>query len=190
MLETCDKYGLLDMVYGSIYNGSYITMHQWKNLIKRIVNQKQISALQRSCRMYTSLSHMMPSTLNGKQLSWWLYVQRSPWDAAKCSIIVRLLLNTYRLGSNMCKLCNQTRDTLAHILFTCTVTDELRATLWSPVIVACPPQLVEQMSLMSDNSRTMFIVNALNCDYIGDWHLVYESVMHYIYAMFSNYYSA
>ena len=96
------KYELLDVVYDSVTNAMYMSMAKWKKMIKCVVLGKYNRDLCRSTHLYDSLSYTMSNTMNNKLMSWWIYVNRCPWDTKKVSIIIRLLLNTYRLGVNMC----------------------------------------------------------------------------------------
>ena len=190
MLVTCAKYGLSNMVVNSVVNGTYMSMPMWKRMVKRMVIDQDNRDLHKSSYMYESLSHAMSHVLNHKMTSWWTYAHRYPRDTYKCSTIVRLLLNSYRLGANRCAMCNEASDTLSHILFSCWLTADLRNALWNHVLDECSPKLASQMIQMPIDSRTRFITNALNCDYTADWTNVYCAILLFINTTFHNYQNA
>ena len=190
MLKTCYKYGLLETLLESVLSGSYMSMNQWKKMIRCIVIDRYKKDLRRSFYLYDALSQTSSYTLSNKVIAWWIYANWAPWQNKNCSMVIRLLLNTYRLGTSMCKMCNHNNDRLSHIIFACVELEDLRKVCWDQVIKACPPGLMQEMEQMSDDARTIFILNSLNCEYVRDWHNIYDALLGFICTMFYRYYYA
>ena len=59
--------------------------------------------------------------------------------------------------------------------------------LWNRVLDVCPDTLATELVTMPDATRTMMIMNAFNCNYVNDWHEIYESLLEFVTIMFSRY---
>ena len=53
--------------------------------------------------------------------------------------VIRLLFNTFRLGKELCSLCEENLyDTRQHILFQCCALTADRRLLWKDIVTSCP----------------------------------------------------
>ena len=76
--------------------------------------------------------------------SWWKHALRNPHLSNKVRFVIKLLLGLNNLNTCLykynksatkkCRLCNgHSQETIAHILFECAVTKDLRDTQWNKI---------------------------------------------------------
>ena len=119
---------------------------------------------------------------------WWQYVKHNPSDTRKCMLIVRLLLNCYRLGRKRCYYCNDHNlSSLPHILFECESVKTIRDELWSKANIM-NPNMFEAMDIMDTKSRCMFILNGFYSSYVNEWFDLYKHIVHFIFHVYQQYY--
>ena len=133
-----------------------------------------------------NMSLMTLNTQGHQILGWWHYAKYAPYEIRKCQTVVRLLLNSNRMGKKQCMMCMTSQyDDITHILFNCQHLNAMRVVLWNSVISTCPFQLGAAMEVMSINERVQFILNAMNCEFVQEWSLVYQSLLYFIHTMYS-----
>ncbi len=192
IIDTFRKYGLFNVLYESIENGEYMDYQGFKKcVINKVVND-DIKRWKITCSLYKSLSLMNYSNINKYCPNGWLgFAHRNPLITAKVRCIINILLNTYRLGENICMLCQgHCYDTAQHILFECESGHKDKEKLWRCVTEACPKRLAMELSKMSISYKTKFVVNAMNCNYIDEWYDVYMTMCNYIHTIYMYYYKA
>ena len=192
MIATCVKYGIEEFLYEAVETGIYMSYQTWKSKISYIVNEKYVQRLRVTCKLYKSLLYL---EIKGNDIidsnGWVQFLHSAPHCARECRCILNLLLNTYRLGKDMCTLCSSyVPDTIEHILFECSNGDNMRDDLWREVINACPRPLVDGMYQMSEFTRTKFLLNALRTKYVKEWHDIYVCVSKFIYKMYNQHYNS
>ena len=129
------------------------------------------------------------SALDGCMLQWWWSAYKSPQFTKQCKLIVKLLLNVYQLGKNMCNQCTlYTHNSVQHILFECSSNIETRNKYWKRVIESCPDQLAQELNRMMIQERAKFLLNAMNCKYVPEWTSLYTNVALFIYCVYNEYY--
>ena len=183
------KYGLLKFVHDAIINADYITMNQWKKLIKNRILKDDTRKIMMNGMMCRSLCNVTEDTWRrNKMVSWWTYAKFNTWDINKCRIMIRLLLDSYRLNSKCCSICNNGQSSNAtHILFQCNRFDNTRTQLWSDICNASPQRLGIELQNMNSDERCKFLLNALNCDFVRDWMELYKCVVKFVSTMYSAY---
>ena len=191
ILSTCNSYGLLETVLDAIMNGDYMSITMWKKMVKERVLSQDIKSVKVTSKLYKSLELVNNDIWNSRtMLAWWFYAKCCPWDVKKCRVIVRLLLNCYRLGKQRCILCmDGNKNDVRHILFQCTSLMVKRSLLWANVISECPKQLGIEIENMDAEYRCKFILCALNCEFVAEWLQVYKSLMNFVYIMYSSYHT-
>ena len=109
MFCACIKYGLLDIVQNGVTSGDYISMLEWKKVVNEKVMSHDFKKWGMNCRLYKATVLYSVDVLKARQiLSWWTYCSKVPVETTKCRLLVRLLLNCFRLGSERCTFyCNQ-----------------------------------------------------------------------------------
>lgn len=192
MIETCRKYGLYEYLYDSVVSGQYATIHQFKSLVKQKSNATYIQSWKITCCFYKSLSMYNTNVVSGLQMiSWWKVVYDAPERTNKCRLIVKLLLNVYRLGKKMCHLCDSyRRDSITHILFECDFVKDVRTKHWKKVASVCPLPLFNDMMKMTLDDRCAFLLSGLNAPYIDDWQNVYVTLLDFMYHTYIRYHNA
>ena len=101
-----------------------------EQLVKRRVQEYDTKRLKVSSKLYKSLGMITIGT-KLTMIGWWQYGRLAPWDINRCRTVIRLLLNTYRLGKVNCQLCNNYKlCDITHILFECESLEQNRNRLW------------------------------------------------------------
>ena len=185
MLKVCIKYELLNDVIQAITNGHYIPLAEWKRKIKDIVSNRHMRCYKIECKLYISLDLYNP---NDRISIWWKYGTRNPKDLKKCMLILKLLLNCYRLGKKRCNYCNDHNNSnLPHILFECHSVHTLRDHLWRRIGLN-NQNVFEAMNNMDTYSRCKFLLNGFNSDYVSEWDTLYSDVISFIAHVYQQYY--
>ena len=189
MLEASQKYGVLEMLIGAVMDGHYESQNELKRKVKGIILAKDIKNLKISCHLYKAMSlYETDSLQTHTMLAWWCYAMKIPWDIKKCRLIVKLILNSYRLGRQNCSFCVDGRqNSIAHILFECSHTEDTRVRLWGEFCKICPNQLKCELERMSAETRCKFLLNALNSKFVTEWIEVYSHALQYIYCVYMDY---
>ena len=186
-IQTCRKYGILNLVIDAVRSGSYMTIEQWKGLIKNKLNELDLKRWHIMCRTYKSLS-MLNYKIEAYQISsWWLHCFRDPYFSRQNRCIVRLLLNTKRRGRTKCMLCSTNLNTVDHVLFECPNVADVRKHWWQLFEDRCPPEFVLSVNSMSSKERCKFLLNGFNVYYNHEWKDIYDYVSHFICNVDSKY---
>jgi hypothetical protein len=190
MMETCKRYSLLSEVIEAAECGSYMSIAAWKNLVNNIVRDKDFRRCKITCTLYKSLQMLNNNTPECNMWSWWQLSYRCPSMTKACRLIVRLLLNVYQLGKKKCHLCCMYKtNCIEHILFECTISDDIRCAMWNNVVETCPQQLVYEMNSMSLRNRSFFILNAFMSKFVMEWTEIYMSVGTFVHDVYNHYYN-
>ena len=191
IIDTFTKHGLFDVLYESIENGEYMNYQEFKRCAINKVNNVDIKRWKVTCSLYKSLTLLNYRNINKYFPNGWLVLaHKNPLVISKVRCIINILLNTYRLGENVCMLyhgCNY--DTAQHILFECDVGHDERDKMWTSIVLECPTRLAIELSDMSNSSKIKFILNAMNCDYIDEWYELYMSMCNYVHTVYMSYYN-
>ena len=191
MINTCFKYGLAEEVIESVETGIYVNYEGWKSYIKRIISETHIKRWKVTSKLYKSLSYLQSEhTDDVRSIGWIYFLHKTPDKARQCRSILNLLMNTYRLGKHICRLCDQERDTIEHILFECNYGSDIRNHKWNDVINSCPGALATELNRMNPVERSKCLLNAFRCNYVHEWHEIYISVSDFIFQMYNHYYHA
>ena len=68
---------------------------------------------------------------NHPYIGWWKFALKNPKFFKHCALIVKLVLNVYRLGNKRCDLCTKMQaNTVSHILFSCEYNEDVRQDKW------------------------------------------------------------
>ena len=187
LLSTCKKYGFIDIVTLAIESGKYMTLNQWKTIVK---NKLDIIDLQRwkiTCTTYKSLLFVNINTDCHGLSAWWYHCYNDPVFSRQNRTIVKLLLNANRRGKNKCVLCNIENDSACHILFKCVAITELRRLLWDTVRVKCPEPFVMSIDNMTPEERVVFILNGFNVKYTHEFKDIYDCLSNYVHKIYIHY---
>ena len=189
MLMACQKYALQEIVLNAVLYGEYIEPIHWKKLVKELVYKVDSKRQKINIKLYKSMSLLNVEFVGSHIiLPWWKYAKTCPWQVRKCRVITRLLLNSYRLGREMCIFCNDgSPNDIAHILFDCRKLHNVRKDSWANIEVHCPLQLWRELNGMCSLNRSRFLLNAFNCDLICEWSDLYMDVVNFVYIMFTSY---
>ena len=186
-VQLCQRYDLIDIVVESIQNGLYMSMSEWKTLVKRRLNQLDSKSWKIACSTYKNLKMLNLNVENIQMLSWWKHCYYDPYFSKYNRTIVKLLLNTSRRGKYKCVLCNNGLNSADHILFVCPNLHVIRSVMWDRVINVCPNQLVLELLNMNTVKRCTFILNGLNVPYTNEWKGMYDNIALYVHELVLSY---
>lgn len=182
IMNTCVKYGLLQMVIESVESGIYMSIIKWKVIVKDAIYTYDKKKIMIQCKCYKSLS-MLSLEGESRQISpWWEHAYADPSFGYMNIIIVRLLLNVNLYCEKICPCCTaMVTNNVHHILFECQCNKDVREVLWNNVAVHCPKALFTEINNMSNSTRTTFILNAFYVKFEREWKLVYDALSLFIY---------
>ena len=189
IIQLCQKYGLMDTMVEAVQYGNFIELSKWKAMVKDAVLTQDIKRLKVSSKIYKSISMLNVNSLQCHTMNaWWSYTKMVPSDIRNVRILMKLLLNTYRLGKDNCPVCDYgSVNSIGHILFECDILQEMRDKQWECVCEVCPNQLCMEMKNMSVYHRCTFILNALDCSLVTEWLDLYSQLVQYVVLMYKSY---
>ncbi len=190
-IGTFKKYGLFDILTESIETGEFMPYKGFRKHIISIVTNTDIKRWKITCSLYKSLSLLNYGNINQYFPNGWLvFAHKKPFATAKVRCIMNILLNTYRLGEHLCTLCQgHYYNTAQHIILECEGVCVKKDILWERIIEQCPKRLAIELSNMSPNVKTKFLLNAMNCVYTDEWYNIYLPMCNYIHTVYMNHYN-
>ena len=132
IINVCKKYALFDIVLESIECGCYMSMREWKCIVKDRILGLEKRVLKVKCKTFKSLVMLDTSILSTS--SWWYHSYRYPRFVKNSRTIMRLLLNVNRRGREKCIYCYGKNNDISHILFECNGNVTKREMLWANVL--------------------------------------------------------
>jgi len=183
---------MIDELVESLESGEYMDCKPFKKRIKQIVTNKDLQRWKITSKLYKSMEMVSINNRSRYNFLGWIYLMHTVVKCSHyCRYIIRLLLNTYRLGRKFCSLCDDFRmDSIEHILFECNNEAIVREQMWNDVLQQCPGNLANELNAMSALCRTKFKLNAFYCPYVAEWQELYISVAKFIYTIYIMYYSS
>lgn len=186
ILKVYEKYSLMKLLVDSVQQGEYIGKMTFKKMVKATITDHDRKMLTANSLMYRSLEHL--DLNNWRMVGWWSYGKECPWYIKRCRLVVRLLLNSYRLGNQICALCiNGQQNNILHILFQCEALADDRIDLWQAVCDSAPKQLAHELRNMTVTKQCEYLLNALKCDYVKEWSKLYKAMMFYVCTLYMEY---
>ena len=169
--------------------GEGMSIKSWKTYVTSLVMGRDIRNIKIKCKLYISLNNLkLDVHLSHNMLCWWKLAYRRQALTKHCKTIVKALLNVYRYGTERCHICQDyDRNSVEHIMFTCSSLHNTRVDKWRNVIRDCPPQMINEFNCMTEHQRWYFMLNCFNCDFVPEWVELYASVSTYISCMFKEY---
>ena len=187
MLRTCMKYNLLKLVVESITCANYMTMNAWKKKVRGLVQKKGMLCWRIECLLYRSLDLYDHDSRISMSI-WWQYSKQNPKDIKRCMLMLKLLLNCYRLGADRCKYCNDhNMSSLPHILFECKSVSGIRNELLCKIALQ-NNNLIESMAKMDTYSKCKLLLNGFYCEYISEWNSIYTETLAFVTLVYQQYY--
>ena len=196
MLTICNRYRLLDLVESAIRGDNSVTKSGWAKVVKCKIWDKANLMYKVSLPLYKSLSNIKSSVANIKSHAWWMFAFNNPQWSRKCRIVMKMLLGVHGLKSNtykytrsndvMCELCTMyCPETINHVLFECNQNKGEQIILWQSVLNNCPPAMVADLSRMTNKDKTIYMLNALYCNFTPEWNDLYLSVCQFVSTLYT-----
>ena len=181
----------------SIIKGDYMSLAEWKILVRRKINQVDYNIMVAQSMRYRKLSIFL-SCVSKEVWPWWIFVLHHSECTRQCRIVSRLLVgehgwqyqgrvNTHNNRfhvSRLCQFCYRFEsDSIPHVLFVCTDGSERRLRLWSDLLVSAPKGMYKSMLGMPSKECTVFVLSGFKCKYVPEWEIVYKVICTFIYDM-------
>jgi hypothetical protein len=193
MVKICKKYNLIRYVMDGLNFGLYMSLMEWKREVKNCVSEYDKQCIGVTSTLFSSL-RQINFELHFVN-SWWIHALRNPHLSSKVRFLIKLLLGLNNLNTclykykksstNKCRLCNgHSQETIAHILFECTVTKNSRDTQWNEIKNEGLMNCISDLDRMDIDSRCHFILNGFNSNYVEEWNLTYTLLLQYIYNVY------
>ena len=190
MLLTFQKYSLYNQLIDAVENGEYMEYHTFRKFVRHGVCDKDLQKWKVTSKLYKSMEMVdIRNRCCYERLGWIDYMHKDIQYSRKCRMVIKLLLNVFRLGKDICALCTyRSMNSIDHILFECPSVKIQRTQRWPTVISKCPAQLSKEIQNMDHAHKTRFLLNAMNCNYMPEWHHLYSAYCDFIYSVYSIYY--
>ena len=187
LANTCNKYGLYEVLINLITCGNYISMKDWKIIVKKHVQTMDQKRLKINSKLYKVLEYISIEHI-GNCLPWWQLCFKNPRHTRSCKHIVRLLLNVDRYGFYICQNCSEgATNSLCHILFKCNAVDITRVFWWDQFIEMCPSPLLNAIIAMDDKNKIKFMLNCMYSNMIPEWEMLYQCIISFIVNVTNSY---
>jgi hypothetical protein len=191
IMESAIEYGLVDLIRCAIISAQFHPISRWKNVVVERIRAVERSAYEAKSKMYVKLSLFCDCISVQFVWPWWIHLQYYPRDTHYCKTILRLMAGEHELrgnGRHASRVCHNCSDYEAedvpHLLFKCTMYDNLRRVLWDQIKKAAPPTLVLEMETMSPRSLSLFWFSGFHCKYVHEWSGLYSVIGYYIHAVY------
>ncbi len=179
------KYALFDTVLESMECGCYMSLKEWKRVVRDRVLGLEKRVLKIRCKTFKSLIMLDTSILSTS--SWWYHSYRYPRFLKNSRSIIRLLLNVNRRGKEKCIYCYGKVNDISHILFECNSNVTQREMLWKNVLNSCPGKLSDSLQIMNAKEKCKMILNCFNVKYENEWKNLYNQTSNFICSLVSDY---
>jgi len=171
-------------IQNSINTGTYVSLSEWKTIIKsRLVHLDHIK-WRSTCMLFKSLTWYRGIFNQRKLWSWWKYTADNPRDTYSCKTLIniastgRILKYDKSCRPILCPLCNERSvSEVPHILFNCCKLENIRSIYWSRVINAAPTGLVLSMMEMRASERVSLICRVSEFHIVGSGNRPTEHVV-------------
>ena len=196
-IQLCQKYGLIGYVKNAVEECIVPGKSEWKKLVRQRIWNCENRQWGLNSTLYRTLSTIKCYMPVIKMLPWWEYTQMYPADVRKCRIIARLLLDCnelkyckyrYKLdnvANPFCDFCdNRLVENAPHILFQCCENYNMRRGLWESIKCVCPETLLKEITCMSIDKRTSFILSGLGVNFVREWIPLYKAILYYVYTLY------
>ncbi len=198
LLDTANKYQLLEYVHKAIECADYMSIAAWKKLVNETVVCRQEKLWNINVYLYSSLKRVSKVIPPVSISAWWLFCQNNPCAISKCKTAIRLLLECHNLNvcackyptsvvkSSLCTCCSKfTNDTIEHLLFECDVLSDTREILWNDILSESPSiTFTKQLEDMDLCKRATYLVSGLNNSYVSEWDSLFSSIVSFIHNMY------
>ena len=161
-------YNLLAFITDCVMSGVYEKYNNFKIKVKEIVFTHDYQRLCITSKMYKTLSCI--TLFKAKKhlyIGWWKFALKNHKFFKHCALIVKLLLNVYRLDNNKCDLCTKMQaNTVSHILFSCEYNEDVRQDKWKILSDRTCKNMMRDLEEIITVKRSVYMLNMLNGGYI------------------------
>jgi len=186
MLQKCQRYGLLNGVYGMIMNCQ--KCDNWKKVIKERVYQKEEHELKATSIMYKSLTKFRKAEISIKSgFIWWTVAKRNVKLLYKVKVVMRTLVTNNEKCGYSCS-CEERPD-VGHILFSCTKNSTTRD-LWYQKLMSNMPEALNTDFENLENEEKIGQLYSCFGGCVAEWQVLYESALNFMYHSIKSWYIA
>ncbi len=194
--RVCQKYSLTQYVHEMMDTGILLPRAQWKRLCVSAVSELRDRTWHMCRVMYPRLSFFNMAVPGVGCIVWWSVCKAAPSYTRHCKNVVRLItgecvLNSYRgryIGgaqSGACSLCDaHENETVCHMVTTCPALNATRQTLWEHVESVSPRGMLDSISEMTLQQKTVFLTSGFNGQYVKEWQTSYQTVAYFLSTLY------
>lgn len=183
------KYHLADLIVQVLDTGIVIPTAKWRRIVTVAAkhHQYQYQLWRMNCMLYKSMNILSQCVLgDGKVGTWWTVAKTNPGVRFACRQLIKLLCADHSLNSRrgrfanhtvLCQLCSlYEEESIAHTLSVCPRLEETRTNAWSIFLQEAPAAMVRDVTRMTAQAKTHFILSGLRTGYTSEWQSIYESL--------------
>ncbi len=185
ILQICKKYNMMDIIINCILSGEYISITQWKRIVKENVYNYDSKRLNVTCDLNKSLLFLKKIKVNSIS-PLWIHCYKNVHELRKVKKCIQLLIGSCRQMKGICISCNECKISLDHLLFNCKKFNDTRIKLWNDVIAVSPNGLVKDFQCMDSIDKLKLLLNGLNISYNSEWSELYSAIIRFVYIMSTN----
>ena len=191
-LNVAAKYNVLIYVVAGMNDGIFMSISEWKRLVKGKIQWLETAKHNVTISMYKKSNLFVKCIDQSKMWPWYTHASRYPEMYKLCITMMRLLVgveleNERRNVSSYCICCADKLMCAAHILFECPVILVRREISWEDVCSNAPQNLINDICKMNIEDRTCFILNGMNSRYLPEFAIFYNAVMRFVNVMIDEY---
>ncbi len=189
--EACSRHGLAGHILDILNTGHGMSKREWKRLVDTTVRQSEQTRWYMTCLMYKKLPLFSSVVASCNQRwVWWVIGRRCPDLSRATRAMLKLLclgVNTGQFGGHrLCSLCTSFKpETVEHLLFECDSFSASRQCLWDKVLGCMPEAMKQQVTVMPNEQKCIFILSGALSGYIPEWINIYRTMADFVWGLYN-----
>ena len=166
-LYTAKRYNVINFILEAIVSGEYMSIDMWKSLVKLKIkeHEKRRHVITRS--MYVKAELYNKCVKFDYVWPWYAYAKDNPRQTNDCNYLMRIMLGyetqNVNYGSTSYCACrpDQTRN-IPHILFDCSLLQNIRLLLWNDIMSELPQAFVTDFCQLNSDEKCSLLFSGFN----------------------------
>jgi hypothetical protein len=188
LVDVARKYDLFTIILNAINENGYMSLNQWKVIVKSKVKAFDWQRHLVTLPMYKNLELYKVTITRPRMWAWWEYSSKVPVNARKCNIMLRMMVQPLYLmfqditEQGKCELCNQNSTcTLTHIFFECPAEYDENRLLWAQVLHVLPETIVTHLQNLNYTEIIAYIFCGMHTPCNEQNIVLYDVFIDYIW---------
>ena len=190
IMKNAKKYNLLEFIKNAVYNGEYISKHQWRIKVKTAIYEHEWRRHKVTFELYKNLNTYKNSIFGIALSPWWIHASRYPELYKQVTLLIRLLTGTQPLEESYnttyyCSACSSNiQNALPHLLFECLYSSDTRNIEKLKIANVCPDAFSDDFERMSPDEKTCFILSGFGGKYVPEFENIYTAFLNYVFRLY------